>query len=111
MSDTATERRNHRRRAIELQGTIARVAGPPLSGAGVTVDLSDGGARLVGPAAFVVGDVVRISIAEGETMIEHQGLVVGRQSTSTGLATLNVAFRTTPSNDTIDLRGLVSPLD
>jgi hypothetical protein len=116
MADTTTksttpERRTQRRTSVELEGTITRLAGRPLEGSGVTVDLSDGGARLVGPAAFAVGDVVRVSIPRGDTTLEHRGLVVGRQPKSSGLATLNVAFRTTPRGETTDLHDLTSPLD
>jgi hypothetical protein len=106
-----TDRRQHDRVAVAIEGTIARLAGPPLAGAGVTVDLSAGGTRFVGPSAFVVGDVVRISLSGDDGAVEHQGLVVGREPKSARLATLNVAFRSSRSNDTVDLRGLVNPLD
>ena len=114
MGTTTTERRLHERTEIELDGTITRVAGPALAGAAATVDLSEGGARLTGPAGFVVGDVVRLSIERDDVAVERQGLVVARHP-STGskktTATLHIAFRTTPGADTLDLRELISPLD
>ena len=113
MGTTTTERRLHERTEIELDGTITRVAGPALVGAAATVDLSEGGARLTGPAGFVVGDVVRLSIERDDVVVERQGLVVARhpQPGSKKTATLHIAFRTTPGADPLDLRELISPLD
>ena len=108
MADTETERRQHTRTEIALPATIERVTGRPLAGEGSTVDLSIGGARLVGPSGFAVGDVVRIAISGDGVTIEHQGLVVGRQEGKTkSKATLHVAFKSLDEQTTIDLRRLI----
>ena len=108
---TTTERRQHQRTEIELEGTITRAAGRALTGPSATIDLSEGGARLLGPSGFVVGDVVRVAITRGDTAVERQGLVVRCEPASRGRSTLHVAFRTTEHRDTVDLRALISPLD
>ena len=87
--------------------TIERVGGRPCSGSGSTVDLSEGGARLLGPAAFVVGDVVRVTLTGDDVAVEQQGLVVGRQETDGGQVKLNIAFKTLDERGTIDLRRLI----
>lgn len=110
-STTTTDRRRHERTEIALEGTITRVAGRPLTGPSATIDLSEGGARLLGPTGFTVGDVVKVSITRGDTNVERQGLVVRCEPTTAERATLHVAFRTTAGSDTVDLRELISPLD
>ncbi|HVM10480.1 MAG TPA: PilZ domain-containing protein [Acidimicrobiales bacterium] len=93
MASTRTERRQHDRTAVELAATIERISGRPLTGSATTVDLSLGGARLVAPAGFGVGDVVKVALASGDVSIEHQALVVGRQEATRSTATLNLAFK------------------
>ena len=109
MADTQSERRNHVRSDVELSGSIERVGGrATVSGPATTVDLSEGGVRLKGPAAFAVGDVVRVTINSGDLSVEHQGLVVGREAVSTKLATLRIAFKTPDERTSIDLRRLMA---
>jgi hypothetical protein len=93
MASTRTERRQHDRSAVELAATIERISGRPLSGPATTVDLSLGGARVVAPGGFGVGDVVRLALTSGDLSIEHQALVVGRQDESRSSVTLNLAFK------------------
>jgi hypothetical protein len=107
MAETETERRRHPRTEIELAATIERVGGRALSGAGTTVDISEGGARLKGPNGFGVGDVVRVTLTGDDVAIVQQGLVVGRQDTTDGEAILNVAFKTLDEDRTVDLRRLI----
>ena len=107
MAETETERRRHPRTEIELVATIERVGGRSLSGAGSTVDISEGGARLRGPAGFGVGDVVKVTLTGGDVAIVQQGLVVGRQDAAGSEAILNVAFKTLDEERTVDLRRLI----
>ena len=109
MAKTGTERRQHERAEIQLPATIERVVGRALAGPATTVDLSEGGARLVGPGGFAVGDVVRVSITGDDVGIEHQGLVVGRttEKATSKTATLHVAFKSLDEPTTIDLRRLI----
>ena len=109
MANAHAERRTHARSELALAASIERVgARATVSGSATTVDLSEGGVRLKGPAAFAVGDVVRITITSGDLSVEHQGLVVGRQAASTKLATLHVAFRTPDERTSTDLRRLIA---
>ena len=107
MADTETERRRHPRTEVALSVTIERIGGRTLSGVGSTIDLSEGGARLRGPGAFAVGDVVKVTLRADDVAIEQQGLVVGRQGAATGEVTLNVAFKTLDEDRSIDLRRLI----
>lgn len=107
MAETETERRRHPRTEVELAATIERVGGRPLTGAGSTLDISEGGARLRGPASFAVGDVVRVTLTGDDVAIEQQGLIVGRKGAKSGQATLNIAFKTLDERRTIDLRRLI----
>lgn len=108
MANTQAERRQHTRTEIAVPATLERVTGRPLAGNGSTIDLSIGGARLVGPSAFAVGDVVRLALAGDGVTIEHQGLVVGKQDgPSKSMATLHVAFKSLDEQKTIDLRRLI----
>ena len=94
---------------MELSARVERVGSrASMSGPATTVDLSEGGVRLKAPAAFAVGDVVRVTITSGDLSVEHQGLVVGRQTDSTKRATLNVAFRTPDERTSVDLRRLMA---
>lgn len=108
MANAPAERRVHNRSEVELSATVERVGGrPSVSGEATTVDLSEGGVRLRGPAALAVGDVVRVTIASGGLSVAHQGLVVGRQAEPRKRAVLNVAFRTLDESASIDLRRLM----
>lgn len=107
MAETETERRRHPRTEVELSVTVEKIGGRAISGAGSTIDISEGGARLVGPAALVVGDVVRVTLTGSDVSVEQQGLVVGRQEAARGQATLNIAFKTLDDQRTIDLRRLI----
>jgi hypothetical protein len=107
MAKATAERRKHHRKPLELEATIERMVGRPLAGSASTLDLSEGGVRLRGPAGFVVGDVVHIAISRDDVVFENQGLVVGRQPASDETATLNVAFRTLEEQGTVDVRRLI----
>ena len=109
MADTTTDRRQHDRTEVALDATVERVAGRPLAGPASTIDVSEGGARLLGPVALTVGDVVRVSIRRGDLTVERQALIVGRQSApgSPDQAMLNVAFKTPGYTDTGDLRRII----
>ena len=107
MGATGSERRQHDRTQVDLPVTLERVGGRPLTGEASTVDLSAGGARLVGPAAFAVGDVVHLTITGKDMSLEHQGLIVERRPTTGKRATLHVAFRTLGESETLDLRRLL----
>ena len=78
-----------------------------MAGSASTVDLSEGGARLVGPAGFAVGDVVVVTITSDDISIEHQALVVGRQANDADTATLNLAFKTVGERGTAEIRRLI----
>lgn len=107
MTQTDTERRQHPRTEIALPVRIQRVTGRTLAGEGSTIDLSIGGARIVGPADFAVGDVVRIAVTAALDG-EHQALVVARTAgPSKTTATLHVAFKSLDERTTIDLRRLI----
>jgi hypothetical protein len=109
VADTQVERRIHARSDVALSGRIERVGGrSSVSGPATTVDLSEGGVRLRGPAGFAVGDVVRVTVSSGDLSVEHQGLVVGREAASSKRATLRIAFRTPDERTTIDLRRLMA---
>ena len=107
MAETETERRRHPRTEVELSVTVEKIGGRSVSGAGSTIDLSEGGARLLGPAALAVGDVVLVTLTGADLSVEQQGLVVGRTGGTRGQATLNVAFKTLDDERTIDLRRLI----
>lgn len=107
MAETQTERRQHPRTEVRLAATVERIGGRALSGAGTTLDISEGGARLVGPAAFAVGDVVKVMLTGDDVAIEQQGLVVGRTDGTGGQATLHVAFKSLDEDRSIDLRRLI----
>lgn len=107
MTDTA-ERRQHHRKDVELDATIERISGRSFAAPAATIDLSEGGARLTGPAAFGVGDVVRVTITTEDISVENQGLIVGRQPGSGGQATLNVAFRTPDEEQAAKLRRVIN---
>jgi hypothetical protein len=107
MATADTERRQHSRADIELPAQLVRVGGRALAGSASTVDLSEGGARLVGPATFAVGDVVVVTIASGDLSIEHQGLIVGRQPLAAAAATLHVAFKTVEEEARRNIRRLI----
>lgn len=109
MANAHAERRTHARSDVALSASVKRVGGrADVFGPATTLDLSEGGVRLKGPAAFAVGDVVRVTITNGDLSVEHQGLVVGRQADSTKRATLNVAFKTPDERACIDLRRLMA---
>jgi len=107
MAETQTERRQHPRTEVALAASIERIGGRALSGASSTLDISEGGARLRGPAGFAVGDVVKVTLRSHDVSIEQQGLVVGRQDATGGEAILNVAFKTLDERRTVDLRRLL----
>ena len=107
MANTTTERRQHPRTSIELDASLERIGGRPLSGSASTIDLSEGGACFVAPAGFGVGDVVKVRIARGDVSIERQALVVGRQARSTKQAVLNVAFKILDGHDPADVRRIL----
>lgn len=108
MANTTTDRRQHDRTEVSLSATVERVGGRPLADTASTVDLSEGGARLLGPAAFAVGDVVRVTITSGDLAIERQALIVGRTASTGKKATLNVAFKSPESSDIDELRRLLA---
>ena len=107
MASTTTERRQHPRTAIELDASLERIGGRPLSGSASTIDLSEGGACFVGPAGFAVGDVVMVRIARGDVSIERQALVVGRQPRSSKQAVFNLAFKILDGHDPADVRRIL----
>jgi len=107
MTDTSTERRQHDRRTVTLVASLERLGLRPEFGEASTVDLSEGGARLVGPGTFAVGDVVRVIISSGGVAVENQALVVARQPGPDDLATINVAFRQPAEHQVPDLRRLM----
>lgn len=107
MASTRTERRQHDRTTVALQATIERVGGRPLTGAATTTDLSEGGACVVAPAGFLVGDVVRLALRSDDISVEHQGLVVGRQDDSSKTARLNIAFKSLDDRTAAGLRRLI----
>ncbi|HEX4978486.1 MAG TPA: PilZ domain-containing protein [Acidimicrobiales bacterium] len=99
MVRTTTERRRHERTPIELDATIERIGGRPLSASASTLDLSEGGACFVGPDGFGVGDVVRVRISRGELAVERQALVVGKTAQAAKRAALNLAFKMLDGHD------------
>lgn len=108
MANTTTERRQHTRTSIELDARLERLGGRPLSASAKSTDLSDGGACVVAPAGFSVGDVVRVTISRGEVAIERQALVVGRQEVSSKTAALNLAFKVLDGHDPAEVRRILS---
>ena len=93
---TQGERRQHERVPVELQATLTRVGGRGYSQDVRTVDLSEGGAGIVAPDGFNVGDVVILTVGSVDVEIGYQGLVVGRREdapTEDGQV-LNIAFKT-----------------
>lgn len=107
VASTHTERRAHTRADVALPATVERVGGRRVTGPATTIDLSEGGVRLRGPASFATGDVVRVTITSGDLSVANQGLVVGQVPESDDVATFNVAFRTLDERSTIDLRRLL----
>lgn len=85
------------------------MTGRPLQSDASTIDLSEGGARLVGPASLAVGDVVRVTITGGDVRVEQQGLVVGHEPAANDEATLNIAFKSLDEREVVDLRRLIDP--
>ena len=106
MAEVRTERRQHQRVEITLPVTVERLGTRAVSASGSTIDLGEGGACLVAPARFAVGDVVRVSVGSGELAVQHQGLIVGEQKHA-GSATLNIAFRTPDELSRARLRELL----
>jgi hypothetical protein len=100
------ERRQHQRVEITLPVTVERLGSRSVAASGSTIDLGEGGACLVAPARFAVGDVVELSLGSGELSVRHRGLVVGQQEHA-GTATLNIAFRTPDDDVRTRLRGLI----
>lgn len=98
---TVTDRRQSPRTPVGLPAAITRLGLTKGTGIATTRDLSEGGACLVGPDTFRVGDVVRVTVTCGDLRIEQQGLVVGRNNERDGGATFNVAFKT-PTDDELD---------
>jgi hypothetical protein len=108
MADTQGERRVHARSDVKLSASVERVGGrSSVSGPATTVDLSEGGVRLKGPAALAVGDVVRVTITTADLSVERQGLVVGRQAGASKQATLHVAFKTPDARTSIEMGRLL----
>ena len=107
MANTTTERRQHPRTSIELDATLERMGGRPLSGSASTLDLSEGGACFVGPAGFGVGDVVKVRITRGDIAIERQALIVGRQARSSKQAVFNLAFKVLDGHDPDEVRQIL----
>lgn len=110
MGDSAvTDRRRGPRTTLGLPATLQRLGARTATGMAMTCDLSEGGARLVGPDTFDVGDVVIVTISSGELTIENQGLIVGHQQGSDSTAMLNVAFKTVGDRDLAVLRQIIDP--
>ena len=107
MSEVQAERRQYERVDVALPATVERLGNRPVAISASTVDLSKGGACLVAPDRFAVGDVLRMSIGSGELAVEHQGLVVGHQPRGGDTAILNVAFKTPNEQDLAKLQQLI----
>ena len=108
MADRAVgERRSTPRAPAHLTVQLERLGAGGHTGTAHTRDLSERGARLVGPDAFGVGDVVLVTINSGEVPLAVQGLVVGSKPHLGRDAMLNVAFKTLSDEDRAKLRKLV----
>lgn len=71
------QRRRHRRTSVALELECRRLADSERSRFEVTtVDLSEGGVRIVAPTGLVVGDVVMLTLAEETDAVAYRGLVV-----------------------------------
>src|SRR5688500_9564234 len=93
MSEVRSERRQYERVNVALPATLERLGNRIAATPASTVDLSIGGACLVAPDRFGVGDVVHVLLGSGDLAVEHQGLIVGHQQTGES-AILNIAFKT-----------------
>jgi hypothetical protein len=77
-----------------------------------TVDLSEGGAGIVGSGRFQVGDVVVLTVDTDDLGIGYQGLIVGRHeadgSGEPGRQLLNIAFKTMKDDTLKSLQRLLT---
>lgn len=93
---------------MQLAATLTRVGGRAQVETVDTVDISEGGAGVVAPNRFNVGDVVVLSVESGGVSVEHQGLVVGSRPAGRSRRTVNIAFKTMSDQTLRALRQLVA---
>lgn len=88
------QRRQHRRTPVAMSLECRRLADSDRSRFDVTtVDLSEGGVRLVAPPGLVVGDVVMLTVVEHADTVAYRGLVVDvRPDPDEGPSEVRVAF-------------------
>ena len=106
MAQTSVDRRQHPRVQVTLAASVTRLGGRDLRAPVSVLDLSEGGARIAGPAELAVGDVLVLTIEAAGLGIEHQGLVVGRLADDEH-ALLNLAFKTVDEAGRAELRRLI----
>lgn len=74
---TGTDRRQHRRHDADIDASCRRIGGRPTPDRSMRVlDLSHGGARLLGSGNFLTGDVVLTTVQANGRDLTLKGLVV-----------------------------------
>jgi hypothetical protein len=106
------DRRRHPRRPIQVTTRCRRAGGRTHDEEVQTIDLSEGGAGILGSDRFAVGDVVDLQLEVDGRPLDYRGLIVGsRPADVPGKLLHNVAFRTLDDARIGSLRSLLDTAD